>query len=380
MASIRNVQKTFRIKSKTFRNLSATILTRRQTLRLYAKRRDKNEPELWTQKFGLHGIDSSCAYSRSSARGRGTGLERDYAIDGRRSAPFPQARFAAITQLAVFEAVNATRSNTGHIRHRLIMAPQAHRLRPRRWPRHTWSSRLLSGCRRDVGRFARASSLATIPDGAAKKRGDRVWERRRPRQLWRRGMTVSSLGPRSIFRVVKPGEWQTTAGCTAAGGALSRWRNVKPFGLRSSAQFQLDGHRRSGAPDTQGITTRSSPWARQTAHPAAGSDRRCALLCAVSPTAVWNPVARQISIAEGNSLVENARAFALLNIAMSDAAVTTSTRNTLTHLWRRKRRFLWPKSDRTPATGADPSFRLCCIHPLLSRVSVRARHAEQCRA
>lgn len=35
-----------------------------------------------------------------------------------------------------------------------------------------------------------------------------------------------------------------------------------------------------------------------------------------SPVAVWHSVAPQLSIAEGKSLSENARAFALLNIAI----------------------------------------------------------------
>ena len=50
-------------------------------------------------------------------------------------APFPQARFAAITQLAVFEAVNAIRKDykpyLGTIRHRRTHRPKRQRWRPR---------------------------------------------------------------------------------------------------------------------------------------------------------------------------------------------------------------------------------------------------------
>ena len=52
-------------------------------------------------------------------------------------APFPQARFAAITQLAVFEAVNAiTKQYKPYLSTGTITPPRAG-LTLRRWPRHT---------------------------------------------------------------------------------------------------------------------------------------------------------------------------------------------------------------------------------------------------
>ena len=95
-------------------------------------------------------------------------------------APFPQARFAAITQLAVFEAVNAInkeyRPYLG-----TVTAPETH-----------GRSGSNSGCAHQCLRrtfptiaatldAARASSLAIIPDGPAKTPGSpRVkWQPRR---------------------------------------------------------------------------------------------------------------------------------------------------------------------------------------------------------
>ncbi|MBA2304768.1 MAG: vanadium-dependent haloperoxidase, partial [Acidobacteria bacterium] len=43
---------------------------------------------------------------------------------------------------------------------------------------------------------------------------------------------------------------------------------------------------------------------------------------AVLAVATWNPAVRQVAAAEGTSLSENARAFALLNVAISDALVS----------------------------------------------------------
>ena len=42
---------------------------------------------------------------------------------------------------------------------------------------------------------------------------------------------------------------------------------------------------------------------------------------ASSPVQVWNPAARQVSAAQGKTLSENARIFALLGMAMADASI-----------------------------------------------------------
>ena len=115
-------------------------------------------------------------------------------------APFPQARFAAITQLAVFEAVNAiTKEYKPYLSTGTIIAPQgasadaaavaaAHVVLKTYFPA---AAAMLDALR--------ASSLAAIPDGPAKSAGIGVGERP-PRQLWRRGTTMDPRRPRSIFR------------------------------------------------------------------------------------------------------------------------------------------------------------------------------------
>ena len=55
---------------------------------------------------------------------------------------------------------------------------------------------------------------------------------------------------------------------------------------------------------------------------------------AISPVGIWNPVARQLSIAATASLSENAHALALLNLAMHDAAVATFDTKYRYNFWR----------------------------------------------
>jgi hypothetical protein len=154
-----------------------------------------------------------------------------------------------------------------------------------------------------------------------------------------------------------PGEWIPTPGCTAAGGAFLHWRDLKPFVLRSADQFQLD--------EPPALT--SAAYARDynevksvgaTNSSLRPSDRAdvARFYAAVSPVGVWNPVARQLSVEAGNSLSENARAFALLNMALSDAAVVTFGIKYQFNFWRPETAIRMGQTDGNERTEADPSF------------------------
>src|SRR4051794_18900633 len=94
-ASFTELFRTFRKRSGANQRLSALftamILTRSRLCNFTQER--QNEPELWIQKFGLHGTDSSYAYSRNSARRRRIGLERDYGEHNRCPAAFRPGAF-----------------------------------------------------------------------------------------------------------------------------------------------------------------------------------------------------------------------------------------------------------------------------------------------
>jgi hypothetical protein len=77
---------------------------------------------------------------------------------------------------------------------------------------------------------------------------------------------------------------------------------------------------------------------------------------AVSPVSVWNPIARQLSVAAGNSLSENARAFALLNMALNDAAVATFDTKYRYNFWRPETALRMGYADGNERTEADPAF------------------------
>lgn len=279
--------------------------------------------------------------------------------------PFAQARFAAITQLAVFEAVNTnTKEYKPYLSTGTITAPQgasadaaavaaAHVVLKTYFPS---AAAMLDALR--------VSSLAAIPDGAAKSAGIAVGEAAAAAVMAARNNDGSSPAGFYLPTSSKPGEWQTTAGCTALGGAFYQWRNVKPFGLRSAAQFQPDE-----PPALKSVKytrdyneVKSVGAANSTVRPQGRTDV-ARYFAVTSPVGVWNPVARQLSVAGGASLSENARALALLNMAMSDAAVATFDTKYKYTSWRPETAILMGQTDGNDATDADPSFTPLIVAP-----------------
>src|SRR6201993_2024981 len=152
--------------------------------------------------------------------------------------PFAQARFAAITQLAVFEAVNACRS---HYRPYLgtISAPAG-----------TSAEAAAVAAAHDVLKFyfpsaavsldaAEVNSLAQIPNGKAKDDGVAVGTAAAAAMIALRANDGSAAPPTFLPATMDPGVWQPTPP-TFGPGILLHWRNLTPFGIVSSSQFRSE--------------------------------------------------------------------------------------------------------------------------------------------
>ncbi len=271
--------------------------------------------------------------------------------------PFPQARFAAITQLAVFEAVNAI---TRHYKPYLgtISAPDDASAEA---AAVAAAYGVLSNCfpaSLSTLNAAYASSLATIPDGPRKTAGIATGQAAAVAMIAARANDGSS--PLEFFLPTSPnpGVWQLTPSCTAAGGLFFNWQNVTPFGIRGASQFFL------GPPPalTSGRYTRAYDEVKElgdvNSTERTQDQTNVALFYEydVAPL-VFNDVARQITTAKPRSLSENARVFALINMAMSDAAVATFYNKYLYKFWRPETAIHDAGDDGNDKTTPDPSFK-----------------------
>jgi hypothetical protein len=153
------------------------------------------------------------------------------------------------------------------------------------------------------------------------------------------------------------GDWRLTNGCPPQGGVFLNWRNVTPFGIRRGDQFRAapPPRLRSGDYAAAFNELKRVGGANSTGRPQDRADvaRYFAVVLAIR---TWNPAARQVAIAQGRSLTENARAFALLNMALSDALVAVFDSKYRARFWRPETAIPAGDRDGNFLTRADPDF------------------------
>jgi hypothetical protein len=271
--------------------------------------------------------------------------------------PFAQARFAAITQLAVFEAVNAVEGDYQPYLGTISASPGASAEAAAIGAAYTVLTTYFPKASASLD-AARSASLASIPDGPGKSSGLAVGEAAAKAMIALRSNDGASSPAFFLPSSSAPGEWQLTPTCPAAGGVFFHWSGVTTFGVRSSAQFRADPppaltrHRYARAyrevKEVGGVDSSDRPPDRLTvAH----------FFGAVSAPVAWNSVARQLaSSRRHSSLAEEARIFALLNMAISDGLVTVFESKYHYRFWRPETAIHNGDSDGNPRTEADPSF------------------------
>jgi hypothetical protein len=248
--------------------------------------------------------------------------------------PFAQARVAAITQLAVFEAVNAiTRRYQPYLGS--LDAPR----------RADPEAAAVAAAYRVLATFvpanisaldsARATSLASIPDGSAKTAGIAVGEAAAAAVMAQRANDGSAPPAFSTPPALSAGEWQLTPSCTAGGGAFFHWSHVTPFVIESPEDFRSDppptltSHKY--ARDLNEVKTVGGVGSTERPQDRADVARYYA---AVAAPIVWNMIAAQIITSRHVGLSQSARTYALLNMAIFDASVAVFETKYHYHFWR----------------------------------------------
>jgi len=274
--------------------------------------------------------------------------------------PFDLSRVAAIGQLAVFEAVNAI---TGDYKPYLgtITAPSgasadaaaieaAYRVLSYYFPA---SASMLDA--------ARANSLALIADSQAKDDGIATGDAAAAAMILLRANDGSSPPQVKIPGPAVPGEWQATPSCPSPNGigvgVFFQWQNVTPFGVPSAKAYLLDpppaltSNKYAKAYNevlaVGGLTSTERPQDRaDVVH----------FYAVTSSTVVFDQAARQIAVAQGRSLSENARALALINMAINDSFVASFFNKYHYNFWRPETAIHMGDTDGNWKTTADPTY------------------------
>jgi hypothetical protein len=211
---------------------------------------------------------------------------------------------------------------------------------------------------------ARSASLSPIPDGPVKDEGLAVGEAVAGQIVALRSTDGSNVDGTYTFGS-GPGEYQRTPP-TFGNPSIPAWRFVVPFVLRRGDQFRAEGPPRLWsdryAADFNEVKSLGSvDSAERTA------EQTEIALCGAEPALpTWNRVARSVSAQRRIGLVENARLFALLNLAMADATIACWDSKYTYRFWRPVTAIPLADTDGNDATDPDPAWtplRPTPLHP-----------------
>ncbi|HEV8713102.1 MAG TPA: vanadium-dependent haloperoxidase [Candidatus Binatia bacterium] len=206
-------------------------------------------------------------------------------------------------------------------------------------------------------------SLATIREGPQKDHGI-VWGRFVATSILQWRSTDGSAKMVNYVPGTEPGQWRPTIsfGGIVRPALLPQWGSVTPFALANGSQFRPPAppalNTQQYAADVTmvkavGGTISAARTAEQT---------EIALFWGYGPgTATppghWNQIAQVVAANQGNTLAENARLFALLNIALADAAIVSWDCKYVYNFWRPITAIQEADTDSNPETTADPSWK-----------------------
>jgi len=166
-----------------------------------------------------------------------------------------------------------------------------------------------------------------------------------------------------------PGAWRPAPGAIAAS---PNWPKVKPFGMTSGDQFRPP---RPGGYQSRTELLRSLEYAAQvnevrqlgksTSTVRTSEQTKIAFFWANDLDGTYKPpgqlfeITQIVSAQKGLDVVENARLFALVSLAMADAAVVAWDAKYATDLdlWRPDTAIQLADTDGNPATIADPTWK-----------------------
>jgi hypothetical protein len=206
-----------------------------------------------------------------------------------------------------------------------------------------------------------AGTLAAIPDGAAKTAGIAAGEAAAAKMLSERAAD-GRYGPFRFTCGDDPGEWRPTTSlvCTTPSGPSdpNAWvARVEPFVLESTSQFRSKGpyDMTSGAyaKDYNEVKKLGAVGSSRTPEQAALAGF---FTNTTSPPEMYNRTFRTVAVSEGLSLVEQARLFAMLNMAGADSLINCWDDKARWSFWRPVTAIRQGDLDGNAKTEADPTW------------------------
>jgi membrane-associated phospholipid phosphatase len=204
------------------------------------------------------------------------------------------------------------------------------------------------------------ASLQGIADGDAKTAGIMVGQTAAQNILAARANDGSDKTV-DYTPGTNPGQWQPTPPAFAPALA-PQWGSVTPFSLQSGSQFRPPPPPALTSPEYTADFNQVKDVGALDSTTRTADQTEAALFwqAIVTPNSLvfgmWDQVAQQVAIAKGNSLVENARLFALLHLTMADAQIAAWDAKYTYNFWRPVTAIRAADTDGNPDTNPDPNW------------------------
>jgi hypothetical protein len=203
---------------------------------------------------------------------------------------------------------------------------------------------------------AYSGSLAVIPDGSGKTNGITVGEAVALRILTLRASDGAAAAITAEYTPdSRPGSWIPTP--PALLRALDPgWGSVCPFLMEDGSQFRPGPPPALNSPRYTRDFDEIKEIGSSTSTTRTQEQTDLARFWIATGPQNWNPAARQAAIAQGRTLSENARAFALLNLAGADAFIASWDAKFAYNQWRPVTAIRAADTDGNPDTVEDPAW------------------------
>lgn len=273
------------------------------------------------------------------------------AIRAESQPPGLAARNLAILHLAIFHAVGGAAD--GASREAAALAA-AHEVCARQFPAR----------KADFDRRF-AKSREAIGEGESRRTGFRIG----------RGVAQGVLEARagdgsttSVHYVPSdaPGQWRRVTANRPP--ELPQWPKVLPFTLEKGDQFRPPAPPSLGSPEYAASVNEVRRLGAKDSADRTREQQQIAVFWSdfnytSTPPGHWNEIARTVSVSQGLELQDSARLFALLNVALADAAIAAFDCKYHYNLWRPVSAIRRAGEDHNDGTAADPAWESLLQNP-----------------
>ncbi|HUE27772.1 MAG TPA: vanadium-dependent haloperoxidase [Solirubrobacteraceae bacterium] len=281
-------------------------------------------------------------------------LQKVLVAPGAQPASIHPTRTLAITQIAVYDAVNGI---VGHRDPFLVDVGRIHDASPdaaAASAAHTALDALLPSQSAQIDAFFQ-SSLAQIGPGNRVDRGVAYGAEVANAVLAARANDGASATPPGFTPLTGPGEYQLTPPLFPAAG-FTQTPNVTPFVLDSASQFRAPAPPALDSAQYATDFNEVKSLGRLTSTTRTADQTAIGKFWGAAPIwVVWNQIADLAGIGFGNSLAQNARLFAALDTTLADGAIALYDSKYAYHRWRPVTA-ITAADQGNPNTVADPTW------------------------